>query len=139
MANVRPATLKFDPRSCRKAGAWLDLSRARVRSRRLFSRRIRVDSFVPGTEIVYPLPWYGKPVEGKYRVEGYLDAKGGRRIRIDGTVEFAKKRIQEFKRETGRPAVEKPGPSPAFIALLSVIGAAVLLIGIAFGRARSLR
>ncbi len=106
-------------------------------SRRLFSSRIRIDSFVPLTGITYPLPWPGRPVEGKYRVVGHLDPKGGRRIRIDETVDFAKKRIREFRRETGRQAVEQHGYSPGFILLLFIIAAALVAVGVALGRARS--
>jgi competence ComEA-like helix-hairpin-helix protein len=94
-------------------------------SRKLFSPKARLGTFVPKTEIRYPLAWPGTPVEGTYHVSGVLHPRGGRPVRIDTDVKFGKSRIREFRRETGRQAIEAPA-TPGWI--WALIGAALMAI-----------
>lgn len=88
--------------------------------RRLFGQRTRIDAFVPETEIGYPVPWEGRPVEGTYRVRGVLDPEGAERLVIDETVEFARGETEELERETGQQAIESGGV-PLWLILLLLV------------------
>jgi competence ComEA-like helix-hairpin-helix protein len=102
-------------------------------SRRLFSPKVRLGTFVPKTEIRYPLSWPGTPVEGTYHVSGVLHPQGGRAVRIDTDVKFGKARIRQFREQTGRQAIESSG-TPGWIwallgaALTAVIALLLLLL-----------
>jgi hypothetical protein len=104
------------------------------KGRRLFSQPVRVDSFVPGTEISYPVPWRGRPVEGDYEVRGMLRPKGAAPIRFEEKVEFERSRIKEFRRETGKPATESRRSSPALLAVLALVTVLAVLLGAAYLR-----
>ena len=102
----------------------------------LFSRPVRLDSFVPKTELVYALPWLGRPVEGDYEVTGEIRPAGAKPIEVDTKVRFGKERIREFRKETGRPAVEAQGTSPLLIAFLGAIIVALTVLAAAYLRLR---
>lgn len=106
------------------------------RGRRLFTRRVRIDSFLPETEIVHPLPWRGTPVEGDYRITGVLRPRGGPPVRIDREASFGRERIREFREETGRPAVEAEGTSPWVLVALAAALLAVAGLAVAYLRLR---
>jgi hypothetical protein len=100
----------------------------------LFVREVRVDAFVPGTEITYPVPWAGKPVEGEYEVRGTLRPEGSAPVKVHDDLEFGGKRIREFREETGRPASEAKRPSSPVLALLAAALAAVAVLAVAYVR-----
>ncbi|MFN2617661.1 MAG: hypothetical protein ABR581_11145 [Thermoleophilaceae bacterium] len=104
--------------------------------RRLFSRPLRVDALTPRTEIAYPLAWRGRPVQGDYSVRGSLRPQGGRRVALDDSFEFGKKRIKEYRHETGRPATASRGVSPAFMVLFLLCLIALAGLGAAHLRLR---
>jgi hypothetical protein len=104
--------------------------------KRLFSRTVRLDSFVPKTEIAYALPWLGRPVEGDYEVTGALRPRGAEPIELSTKAGFGKQRIREFRKETGRPAIEAEGTSPLLLALLGATLAALALAVAAYLRLR---
>ncbi len=54
---------------------------------RAFSRPIRMDTFVTGTEVAYPVPWPGGPKPGQYGVDIELDYAEGKTATYAGTVE----------------------------------------------------
>lgn len=100
--------------------------------KRLFSPKAQLGTFVPETEIRYPLAWPGTPVEGTYRVSGVLHPQGGKPVRIDTDVTFGKARIREFRQETGRRAIEADGTGGWIYAglgaaLMAIVGLLVLL------------
>jgi competence ComEA-like helix-hairpin-helix protein len=100
--------------------------------RPLFSPKARLGTFVPKTEIRYPLTWPGTPVEGTYHVSGVLHPQGGPPVRIDTDVKFGKARIREFRKETGRQAIGASGTAGWIYtllgaALMAVIGLLILL------------
>jgi competence ComEA-like helix-hairpin-helix protein len=101
-------------------------------SRKLFSPKVRLGTFVPKTEIRYPLAWPGTPVEGAYHVSGVLHPQGGRAVRIDSDVKFGSARITQFREQTGRQAISAGG-APGWIwaalgaALMALVGMLVLL------------
>ena len=101
-------------------------------SKPLFSPKVQLGTFVPKTEIRYPLAWPGTPVEGTYHVSGVLHPQGGRPVRIDTDVKFGKARIRQFREQTGRQAIETSG-TPRWIwallgaALMAIIGLLILL------------
>jgi len=107
-----------------------------ARGRRLFTRRVRIDSFLPETEIVHPVPWRGTPVQGDYRVTGVLRPRGGPPVEIDTEASFGRERIREFREETGRPAVEAQGTSPWLVAALGAAVLAVAALAVAYLRLR---
>jgi competence protein ComEA len=94
--------------------------------RRLFSPKAQLGTFVPKTEIRYPLAWPGTPVEGTYHVSGVLHPQGGKPVRIDTDVRFGKARIRQFREQTGRQAIEAPSRTPAW--LWAALGAALTAI-----------
>jgi competence protein ComEA len=102
-------------------------------SRRLFSPKVELGTFVPKTEIRYALAWPGTPVEGTYHVSGVLRPQGGPPVRIDKDVQFGKARIREFRQETGRQAIET-SVTPAWIwaglgaAVMAALGLLILLV-----------
>jgi competence ComEA-like helix-hairpin-helix protein len=101
--------------------------------RRVFSPKAQLGTFVPKTEIRYPLAWPGTPVEGTYHVSGVLHPRGAAPVRIDTDVKFGKARIREFREETGRQAIAADG-TPGWVyallgaALMAVIGLFLLLL-----------
>jgi competence ComEA-like helix-hairpin-helix protein len=104
--------------------------------RPLFSPKVKLGTFLPKTEIRYPLPWPGTPVEGTYHVSGVLRPRGAPPVRIDTDVKFGKTRIREFRQETGRQAVET-SRTPVWIwALLGLALAAVLALLLLLLRSR---
>ena len=102
-------------------------------SRPLFSPKVQLGTFVPKTEIRYPLSWPGTPAEGTYHVTGTLYPQGGKPVHIDTDVKFGKARIRQFHQQTGRPVIEASG-TPGWLwaalgaALMAVIGLLILLI-----------
>jgi competence ComEA-like helix-hairpin-helix protein len=94
-------------------------------SRRLFSPKVRLGTFVPKTEIRYPITWPGTPVEGTYHVSGVLHPQGGRPVRIDTDVKFGSARIRQFREQTGRQAISSSG-SPGWI--WAALGAALMAV-----------
>jgi competence ComEA-like helix-hairpin-helix protein len=105
-------------------------------ARKLFSPKARLGTFVPKTEIRYPLSWPGTPVQGTYHVSGVLHPQGGRPVRIDTDVEFGKGRIREFRRETGRQAIEAPGAPGWIWALIGAASMAIVLLLVVLVRTR---
>ena len=101
--------------------------------RELFRSPVRIDTFVPRTAITYRIAWPGRPVQGVYQVRGTLRPQGGAPVRIVQTVEFGKDRIEQFRRQTGRPAVATGG-LPVLVCVMALLGAA--LAGLAGGRTR---
>jgi competence ComEA-like helix-hairpin-helix protein len=101
--------------------------------RTLFNPKARLGTFVPRTEIRYPLTWPGTPVEGTYHVSGVLHPQGGKPVRIDTDVKFGKARIRQFREQTGRQAIEMSA-TPGWLwaalgaALVTVIGLLILLL-----------
>jgi competence ComEA-like helix-hairpin-helix protein len=94
-------------------------------TRKLFSPKVRLGTFVPKTEIRYPLAWPGTPVEGTYHVTGVLHPEGGRPVRIDSDVQFGSTRIRQFREQTGRQAISAGG-APGWI--WAVLGAALMAV-----------
>jgi hypothetical protein len=130
-----PRAARLDLRSSHvevtPTGAFLGL---RLRNAGNTLLRRTTGRVVPRTEITYPVPWKGRPVEGDYEVRGLLRPRGGRAIELDKEIEFGQERIKEFRRETGKPATESRGASPAVLGLLVLAVLALALVGGAYLR-----
>jgi hypothetical protein len=86
---------------------------------------------VPGTELTYPVAWQGRPVQGEYQIRGTLRPEGASPVEIDETVEFGQERINEFREETGRQAVETGGTSAAALGLTALLAAVLAGLAVA--------
>jgi hypothetical protein len=101
----------------------------------LFTARVDPDSFVPGTEIGFPVPWLGRPARGTYRVHGVIRPRGAPAVRIDTNVEFGAKQARQYKRQTGKEA--KAGGTPMLMwVVLCFAGLLAVGFGLAYARAR---
>jgi hypothetical protein len=105
-------------------------------STRLFTQKVELASFVPGTAITYRVPWQGTPVEGTYRVSGEIRPTGKAPIRFERTVTFGGGAIQKFRQQTGRPAKSSSGAPVLLIAALAAVSAIAVAFGVAYGQAR---
>lgn len=101
-------------------------------SRRLMVAPVRIDSFVPGSAIRFPIRWTAGAVRGSYRVRGLLRPQGARPVRIDTEVNFGRRQAGEYRKATGRKA---QGGTPLWIyaALVLALGGATAF-AIAYAR-----
>jgi hypothetical protein len=102
--------------------------------RLLVSRSIRLDAFVPNTEVTYRLPLRGAPARGEYRVVGTIEPHGAPPIAVDETVRFGEEAATELRDETGQEA--KGGTSPWMWALLGVLAVVAGFFAVGYLRAR---
>jgi hypothetical protein len=97
--------------------------------RELSSQPVRLDAFVPDTEIRYRVGLRGTPARGEYRVVGTLRPAGAAPIRVDQLLEFGADAADELRAETGQEA--QGGTPPWMWALLGFVA----LLAAAFGAA----
>jgi hypothetical protein len=102
----------------------------------LFSQSIELGPFVPRTAITFDAPWIGRPVEGTYQVKGELRPRHAPPIHFSRTVHFRGRAIQQFRRQTGRPATARSGAPVALILLLVIAVAAALAFAVAYANLR---
>ncbi len=102
----------------------------------LFSQSIELGPFVPRTAIAYHVPWNGTPAEGTYQVKGDLHPAGARSIVFDRTVTFGHRAIEQFQRQTGRPAHPSSGIPVTLIVALVVALAVALAFAAAYANLR---
>jgi hypothetical protein len=79
---------------------------------------VDLDTFAPASEIRFPIPLPGTPVQGRYHLAGTLHPNGAPTVRIDTDVEFSQRQAHRFARETGRRFDRTGGPPWLFIALV---------------------
>ncbi|MDQ3728326.1 MAG: helix-hairpin-helix domain-containing protein [Actinomycetota bacterium] len=94
--------------------------------RPLFREQLEMTSFLPETEIAYPVTFASTPAEDTYRLTGSFRVEKGPRQEIDVLVEFGADQADEFEEETGREPIRAGGVSLVTIGLV-LLG--VLLLG----------
>jgi Bacterial protein of unknown function (DUF916) len=90
----------------------------------LVHHHVRLDSFVPNTQITVRVPFEGIPAHGTYRLRGTLHPSGGKPVHVDEEISFDETAARELRRETGQQA--KSAGVPTLLA--GVAGAALLLV-----------
>jgi hypothetical protein len=88
----------------------------------------KVDTFVPGTAIVYPAPWTKTVVAGLHHVEVDLTYEGGRRATWNGTVNIAGDAATQLENQLNNVTVRHPNHNSLWLLL-----AALLLLVLAAG------
>ncbi|HEU4658615.1 MAG TPA: hypothetical protein VFR97_13890 [Capillimicrobium sp.] len=100
----------------------------------LTDQRVKLDAFVPNTEIRYRVPLRGTPARGEYRLVGTLRPEGAAPVAVDEVLRFGSEAQEELREETGQ---EAKGAIPAWmwilLAFLAAVGAA---FGVGYVRAR---
>jgi hypothetical protein len=89
----------------------------------LVHHHIKLDSFVPNTQITVRVPFEGIPAQGTYRLRGTLRPTGGEPVHVDQEISFDEPAARELRRETGQQA-----KSPGIPTLLAGIAGAALLL-----------
>jgi hypothetical protein len=90
----------------------------------LVHHHVKLDSFVPNTQITVRVPFEGIPAHGTYRLRGTLQPIAGKPVHVDQEISFDEPAARELRRETGQEA--KSAGVPTLIA--GVTGAALLLL-----------
>ncbi len=90
----------------------------------LVHHHVKLDSFVPNTQITLRVPFEGTPAHGTYRLRGTLHPTGANPVHVDQEISFDEPAARELRRETGQQA--KSAGIPTVLAGLA--GAALLLV-----------
>ncbi len=90
----------------------------------------KIDTFVPGTSIVYPMSWTKTVVPGTHHVEVDLTYDGGRRTSWTGTVVIAGNAQNQLENALRNVTVKGHGSGPGLL-LLVVAALAVVLVAAA--------
>ena len=106
---------------------------------RVASTSVRLTSFLPGTDVVVPVPLDGAPGEGTYRVTGTIRPENAPAVQIDERITVGEKAVRTYEATTGRPAPpkEEPGPPWLWIALGAAGATALFALGRISGRGGS--
>jgi len=97
----------------------------------------RVDTFVPGTAIVYPMPWTKAVVPGSHHVEVDLAYQDGRRTSWSGTVVIAGDAQNRLESQLRNVAVgHRSSRAPLFLILAIALFVALVAAAIVLRRRR---
>ncbi len=95
----------------------------------------KIDTFIPGTSILYPAPWTKTVVPGLHHVEVDLTYEGGRRATWNGTVNIAGGAATALENQLRNVTVSSSSHTSLWLALAAVL-LAVLVAGALFMRRR---
>ncbi len=95
----------------------------------------KVDTFIPGTSIVYPAPWTKTVVPGLHHVEVDLTYEGGRRATWNGTVNIAGDAATQLENQLRNVTVGSSSHSSLWLVLAAGL-LALLVAGALYMRRR---
>lgn len=97
----------------------------------------RIDTFVPGTAIVYPVRWTKTVVPGSHHVQVDLTYDGGRRISWTGTVDIAGTAQNQLESALRNVTVRGHGSGAGLLLLLAAALVVMLVAAAVMMRRRS--
>ena len=96
----------------------------------LLRRRVDLDAFVPGPEILYRLPLTGVPARGSYQVSGRLLPAEAPPVTVEGEASFEDEEAEALEEQTGRRPIDT-GPSTLLVVAIVAGVLALVIMGVA--------